>query len=198
MMMPNRTLKTMFVINGVFVFASSLLGPLFAIYMEGFKGGILPVSMVWAIYLFATALFTYFLAKKGDGYKHKRHLLAGGYLVRALCWFAFIFANNILEIAVIQFFVGVGEALGTPAFNAMFAEHLDKNKHIMDYADWEILADAILVIGTILGGFVAAQFGFKALFGIMSLLALVSLFLDLAHPELDSAKTTLPDQSENV
>ena len=37
----NRSLKTLFLFNGIFVFAEGLLGPLYALYVEGFDKSIL-------------------------------------------------------------------------------------------------------------------------------------------------------------
>src|SRR3989344_5954597 len=115
--MPNKVLKVLFLYNGIFVLAGSLLGP----------------------------------------------LLAGGYLIRASCWLYMSVITNIGQLIITQFILGIGEALGTPAFDAIFAEHLDKNKHIMDYSDWKMTANAVLVLGTLLGGFIVSKFGFSTL-----------------------------------
>lgn len=183
--MVNKVLKLLFLYNGVFVLAGSLLGPLYALYVEGIDAGILPVSFSWAIFLFSTTVFTYILSKLGDGIKHKRFFLAGGYLVRGICWFSMGFITNMEQLFVIQFILGIGEALGTPAFDAIFAEHLDKSKHIMDYSDWKVISNGVLVLGTLMGGFIVSRYGFQPLLMGMSALAMISLFGVMANPVID-------------
>ena len=187
--MVNKVLKALFLYNGLFVLAGSLLGPLYALYVERLEAGILPVSISWAVFLFSTTLVTYILSKKGDGLKHKRYLLAAGYLIRAFSWFCMALVTNIEQLIVLQFILGIGEGIWTPSFDAIFAEHLDKNKHIMDYSDWKVISNSVLVVGTLLGGYVVSNYGFHyVLFG-MSGLALVSFFGVVLNRRIDYRKS---------
>lgn len=190
MISVNKVLRVLFLYNGIFVLAGSLLGPLYALYVERLDTGVLPVSISWAVFLFSTTLFTFILSKMGDSLKHKRFLLAGGYLVRALCWFLMIFITTIEQLVFIQFILGIGEALGTPAFDAIFAEHLDKNKHIMDYSDWKVISNAVLVVGTLVGGFVVSKFGFSYVLIGMSVLAVISFLGVIINPCVDHRNHT--------
>ena len=67
-------------------------------------------------------------------------------------------------LMILQFFLGIGEAFSGPSFDSIFAEHLDKSKHIMDYSEWRVVANFLLVIGTSLGGWIVTYLGFKTLF----------------------------------
>jgi len=93
------------------------------------------------------------------------------------------------QLILIQFFLGIGEALGTPAFDAIFAEHLDKNRHLTDYSDWKVLSNGGLVVGTLVGGLIVSYFGFKILFLIMSQLALVAFFGTIFNRQLDKTSS---------
>lgn len=184
--MPNKVLRTLFLYNGIFVLAAGLLGPLYALYVEKINTGILPVSISWAVFLFSTTFFTYIISKRGDTFKHKRFLLAGGYLVRSLCWLAMAWISSIEQLIFIQFILGIGEALGGPAFDAVFSEHLDKNKHIMDYSDWKVISTGFDVLGTVLGGLLISNFGFFYVLIGMSCLAMLSFIGVIASPYIDS------------
>lgn len=183
--MPNKVLRILFLYNGIFVLAGSLLGPLYAIYVEKLNTGILPVSISWATFLASTTLFTYLISKIGDGFKHKRYLLAGGYLIRGLGWITMSRITSIEHLIMLQFILGIGESLGTPAFDALVAEHLDKNKHIMDYSDWKMLSNFVLVIGTLIGGYVVSRTGFTYLMIAMAMLAFVSFAGVLSARKID-------------
>ena len=170
----NKILTVLFFYNGIFILAATMLGPLYAVYVERFVDGIMAVSISWATLLISTTLFTYFLSRTGDRIKDKKYLLLAGYLLRIIGWISFIFVNNILSLVLVQILLGLGESLGTPAFNTIFAEHLDKNEHIKEYSNWTLVSNLFSALGIVIGGLIVNSFGFPPLFLLMSLLATIS------------------------
>lgn len=81
-----------------------------------------------------------------------------------------------------QILLGLGEALGSPAFDSIFAEHLDRNKHVKEFSDWKLIYNLTMAAGTVLGGLLAVKFGFNVLFLTMSCLALVSFIIVWRQP----------------
>ncbi|HOZ81064.1 MAG TPA: MFS transporter [Candidatus Woesebacteria bacterium] len=178
----NGSLKVLFLLNSIFVFASSLLGPLYAVYVNKIDSKIISVSFSWAVFMFSSTLFTYFVGKFGDRVKEQEYLLAGGFLVRCLAWLGYIFVSDITGLILVQFVLGLGESLGTPAWNAIFAKHLDNSKEVMEYSNWNIINNLMVAAATVAGGVVVTYLGFNILFVIMSVLALVSLIGVLITP----------------
>jgi predicted MFS family arabinose efflux permease len=178
----NKSLKALFVLNSIFVFASSLLGPLYAIYVSKIDSKIISVSLSWAIFMFSSTFFMYFVSKYGDKVKEQEYLLAGGFLIRCLAWFGYIFVSNLTGLIMLQVVLGLGEALGTPSWNAIFAKHLDEKKEIMDYSNWNIINNLMVAIATVIGGVVVTYLGFNFLFVGMSFLALLSFVGVLITP----------------
>ncbi len=172
--MRNKALSTLFVFNGVFLLAGSLLGPLYAVFVGNITKGIASITISWSVFLFSTTIFTMLVAKVGDQIKEKEYMLIAGYLIRAVVWLSYIFIHDFYLLIIAQFILGIGEALGTPAFEAIFAEHLDRGKHIFEYSEWKVLSNIILAVGTLLGGVIVERFGFSPLFFFMSLLAMIS------------------------
>jgi len=84
--MPNRSLKILFLANGIFSFAGSMLGPLFAVFVERLDKNVLSVSLTWAAFMFSASIFTYLISLVGDRVKEKEYLLMAGFLVRAAGW----------------------------------------------------------------------------------------------------------------
>lgn len=173
-MQINKSLKTLFALNSVFVFGGSLFGPLYAIYIQGLDNKVVTVSLSWAVFMISSTLFMYFVSKYGDRVKEQEYLLASSFLVRAVAWIGYLFVTNITGLILIQIILGLGEALGTPAWNAIFAKHLDGHKEIMDYSNWDITKNLIVAFATVSGGLLVTKFGFNVLFVIMSMLALTS------------------------
>jgi MFS family permease len=69
---------------------------------------------------------------------------------------------------------GLGEALGTPTFSALFAKHIDRDEEVMEYSDWSIVANLVTALGILIGGFLASIFGFTLLFITMGVLCIIS------------------------
>lgn len=178
----NKSLKFLLAINGIFVFAANLLGPLYAVFVETIDQKIFSVSLTWSIYLIATTLTTYILFRLGDQLKEKEYLLIAGFLLRAVAWIGLAFSSSLIHIGMAQIIIGIGEALGSPAFDALFAEHLDKDKHIRDYSSWKIISNLFSAIATLAGGFLVASLGFTPLFLLMAAIAVICSILVFLKP----------------
>lgn len=181
-MQINRSLKILFLCNSIFVFSSHLFGPLYAVFVEKIGGGVIAISTSWSVFMLSATLTMFLVSKFGDRVKEKEYLLAGGFLLRALAWLGYLAVGNFTGLIVIQIILGIGEAIGTPAWSALFAKHLDNKHEVSDYSNWNILANAVSSVSTLLGGFIVTFFGFNSLFLIMAGLALFSFILVLITP----------------
>lgn len=162
--------------------AAAMLGPLYAIYVVKFIDGITAVSVSWAAFLISTSIFTYLIFKIGDGFREKEYLLLAGYMVRILSWISLIFVHNLWTLVLAQIFLGLGESLGTPSFNALVADHLDRNKYIKEYSTWSLVANFAAAGGILAGGYIVNNLGFKALFILMAALSMISFLGILLKP----------------
>ena len=174
--MRNPALKTLYVYNGIFVFAGSLLGPLYAVYVGLIDSAIMAVSISWAVFLLATLGFTTLVSRFGDRVEQKEYMLLVGFAIRAIAWFLYMFVASIPHLIFLQIFLGLGEAFGTPAFQAIFAEHLDDGRHIKEYADWRMVSLAATGVSTVIGGIIVSTVGFLWVFALMSALATIAFF----------------------
>ncbi len=176
-MAHNHYLKVLFVTNGIFVFAASLLGPLYAVFVQKLGNGILTISATYAAELLSATVFTIILSRLHDKFIRHEALLLIGFLIRAVIWITFMFIHSLPELMILQVALGIGDAVGSPAFNSFFAEHLDKDKHLQEYADWQVLNNVAVAASTIVGGFIASLFGFPMLFLTMALLACIAAII---------------------
>jgi MFS family permease len=178
----NKSLKTLFLYNGIFIFASYLFSPLYALFAEGIVKNVFSISLTISALLISTTFFTLLISKFGDRVKEKEYLLMGGYLVRAISWISLIFVNSMGALITIQILLGLGESLGSSAFSAIFAEHLDRNKHVKEYASWHLVSTLLGAASTLIGGLIVSIFGFNILFITMSLLAMASFIGVVVKP----------------
>jgi len=172
--MEKKPLRGLFLYNGIFVLAGSLLGPLYAVYVGKFKG--VSVSVSWAAFLFSVSVFTYLISRTGDRLGKKEYLLMAGFLVRAIAWMLFIFVDTLAALIALQILLGLGDALGGPSFDSLFASRIDQERAISQYSNWKLFSNVLTVTGTLAGGLIADKFGFQYLFLSMSALAMVSFF----------------------
>lgn len=178
----NKSLKLLLIINSIFVLAANMLGPLYAVYVQKLGGSIVVVSETWSVMLLTTTLVNFVLIRYGDRIKEHEYFLIAGFVFRAIAWVGFVYAGNILSIIFLQIIVGVGEAVGSTGFDAIFAEHLDKKCHIRDYAIWKTISNVIAAFATLIGGFVVTLYGFNPLFWFMGAIALGCAVFTLLLP----------------
>lgn len=179
----NKALKVLFVSNAVFIFAGTLLGPLYAVYVQKLGGGVLAISTSWAVFLVASTVFTILVSKLASGIKEMRTLFAIGFLVRALAWFAYIFVGSITGLLLIQALLGLGEALGTPSFGVLLNKHLDKKVALAELSEWQIMSNLVVAGATLVGGWLVSMSGFNYLFGVMAGFAVLSFLLIWLTPK---------------
>ncbi len=138
----------------------------------------------FSVYLVTRVVFELisgqYLAKTTD--KKKLIVAAIGVVLTSLGLFSFALSNTIVGFFISYAIGGMGMGIGTPAKNALFSIHMDKN---LETAEWSI-ADGVTLIGmamaTALGGFVAAAYGFQVLFigaGAVTLLGVLPYLLML-------------------
>lgn len=153
-----------------------LLGPLYAIYVNAIDTNILAITWSTVANISADTIFAFIIPKVVDRRQNIKELLLLGYLTRAVAFSLFIFARNIESIILLQVLIGIGQGLGMPAFDTIFAEHLETGEHIADYSEWHLISNVVMVAGTFIGGFIVKYYGFDIIFVLMALLSLVSFF----------------------
>ncbi len=173
-MKNNLALKILFVCNAIYLFAALLLGPLYAVYVQKIGGGVLLVSITTAVFYVSSTIFLILMSQRGDEVKEKKLLLAASYAIRGFGFLGMIFVNTALALILIQIVFGLGDSLGTPIFSALFAKHTNKKMEVMEYSDWTLVANLVMALGSIVGGFIVSGLGFNFLFVTIAFLCFVS------------------------
>lgn len=179
----NKALIIIVFVNTIFIFAAALFGPLYAIYVERISPNtIIHVGASVALFSFSTAILTFVITKSSDRFKETELLLVYSFIIRAVGWLFYIFVSAIWQIYVIQIILAFGEALGSPAFTALFSLHLDKGKYMNEWGKWISISLVAWGVGSFLGAALVGFFGFKPLFASMFLLALISALIVYTQP----------------
>ena len=178
----NRILKSLLALDGAFIFASGMLGPIYAIFVEHIGGDILDASGAMAAFSLSFAVIVFFISRWEDHVKHKKKLIFAGYGLMAVAFLFYYFVSNSFELLLVQTLLGVSGAIASPAYDGMYSKFLDKGKFASDWGMWETMNSAVLGVAAIVGGLIVVEFGFRTLFlamFVMSLLGLAASYLAL-------------------
>lgn len=181
----NKTIKTLIFSDLLLNSAWGLIGPIFAIFLtQQIKGGTLEmVGLIAAIFWLTKSLIQpfvgYFLdLKKGELDDFK--VLFFSMLIVNLVPFGYFFSTQIYQIFFLEFIRGLGMAFVFPSFMAIFTRHIEKGWEALSWGINSTVVGISAGIAGGLGGFLAAIFGFKAVFilvGTFGLLSTSSLLL---------------------
>lgn len=180
--MLNRSLKILLAINLIFVFGASLLGPLYAVFIGKIGGNILTIGWAFSVYMITVGLVAFFSGKLGDIIKEKEYLLAIGFLIRGIGFFLYIFIGTIFHLLLLQFLLGIGEAIANPAFKAIYSLHLGRGRESSQWGIWDMSYSMIVGLAAIVGALIVNFFGFTILFYIMSSLSVLAFILLMIQP----------------
>jgi len=172
----SATTRTLLLGANIWYFGEGMMGPLFAVFAEKIGGDILDITWAWATYLVITGLLYILVGKLINGKKHKERVMVLGYTLNALITFCYLFVKSPFQLFMVQAGLGIAEAIGTPAWDALYAKTLGDE---MDSYAWGLSTGASQVVTGVafaLGGLITQFISFEALFitmGVVQIMAAV-------------------------
>lgn len=171
--------RTLLFVESVWAFGSGLFLPIFAIFSSQVGGDITDAGFAAAIFIAVTSLLEYPIGKLLD-YFHNHHnqkwFLVADYFLEAMVFFGYIFVSNKYELFALQIVLGLANALGDPAWEALYDESTPNHKAGSYWASSHMIIGLATAVAIALGGMLATEYGFKPIFfagGCISLLAAV-------------------------
>jgi hypothetical protein len=101
----------------------------------------------------------------------------------------YLFSSQPWHIYLLQIIHAIGMSMIIPAWNAIFTRHIDKGKEAMEWSMESTFLGMGAGIAGGVGGIIAATFGFKVVFVLVSVFTLFSTFLLLLIKKDVSYKT---------
>jgi MFS family permease len=170
----NKALRILLITNGLVLLAGAMLGPIYALFVENIGGDLLDASLAGGFFALAAGVTTLIAGKFTDKNKRKEFIVGLGYAVMGLGFLLYIFVNSIWFLFGVQILIGFAEAFYSPAFDALYSKHVTKKKAGREWGTWESLNYFSIAIGAVIGGLIVSNFGFTAIFAIMSALCFIS------------------------
>ena len=164
----------------------NLVIPIAALFVtSSVKGGNIQIAAsAYSIYLTTRVIFELisgkYLSKTTD--RHKLSAACVGVLFTSMALFMFALSKTIPLLFFSYALAGLGVGINSPAKNALFSTHMDKDNETTEWGVADGATFISMALATALGGFIAAQFGFKTLFlvaGSVSLLGFIPYALNI-------------------
>lgn len=167
----NRALQILLSTNAMILLAVTMFGPISAIFVEKIGGNLMDASVAGGIFALVAGLTTLVSGKYSDRFKENELIVVLGYAIMGVGFILYIFVDSVIFLFIVQVIVGLGEAIYSPAFDAVYSKHLNRNKSGSQWGAWESVNYFTTAIGAIIGGGVVTLFGFQSLFLIMTMLS---------------------------
>jgi MFS family permease len=121
------------------------------------------VGLVAGMYPVVWGLGQLFTGKLGDTYC-KKQLITGGMMLQAVALFVITIASSVWVDISAMILLGVGTALVYPNFLTVIAENTHPHQRAQSMSIFRFWRDSGYVIGAVLSGIIADQFGITAAF----------------------------------
>jgi MFS family permease len=169
-----------YIISDLFLWSAwNFVTPIFAIFVVGEiqLASVETAAFGYSIYLISRVLFELisgrYLYKSSDTKKLLHAIL--GISCLSVAYVGFSFSNTITMLFSFYFVCGMGLGIASPAKNAIFSIHLDKNKESTEWGISDASAFLCMALATAFGGFFVQEFGFKPLFLLAAVINLLSI-----------------------
>lgn len=164
----NSIVKAYIISDSLLWSAWNFVTPIFAIFVvNNINGGnIETASFSFSTYLIARVILELIAGKMliQTSDKRKMRMAISGMLLMSMAYLGFAFTKEVFYIYFFYIIAGMGLGLASPAKNALFSIHLDKNKEAAEWGISDAITFAGMALTSALGGFIAKMFGFQVLF----------------------------------
>ena len=179
----NKALRILLITDGLILLAGAMLGPIYALFIEKVGGDLLDASFAFGVFALVASITTLISGRFSDKLKEKESILILGYFIMGMGFLGYILVNSIWSLLMVQVIIGLGEAIYAPAFDSIYTKHLCERKSGREWSAWEALQYLTTSVGAVIGGFIAANFGFETMFLVMSSLCFISIFYIFSLPK---------------
>lgn len=179
MLKINKVILTLITSDFLLQSGWGMIGPIFAIFItKQISGGSLAiVGLIAGTYWFIKSIIQPFIADfldKNVGEKDDLKFLIGGMYIANLIPLGYAFSSQLWQIFLLEFIRGIAMACVVPTWSAIFTRHIDRGKEAFS---WSLESTGIgfaAAFAGAVGGLLAATFGFKIVFVLVSIFGLIS------------------------
>jgi MFS family permease len=182
----NKSLRVLVSVNTVMVFVVAMLSPFYIMFVtERINANAAVAGLSWAIFPIVAGILTFFFSRWEMKVKEQELLLAVSYFIRSVVFLSYAYMGGIAQLMFTQVLWGLGSALGSPAFDAIYSSHTTREGSIAEWGQWEGMSNVATGIAALASGIFIQSFGFFWLFWVMSFSsAILGIYIWLLPREL--------------
>ena len=169
----NKSLRILIATNTIMVFIIGMLAPFYAVFVVKIGGNIAFAGFSWAVFAIVSGVLTILFGRLQMKVKEQELMLALGYFIRGAVFFSYAFMGSISQLILTQVLWGIGAALGSPAFDAIYSSHTNKTDSIAQWGQWEGIASIATGLAAITGGILIQTTGYFMVFMGMSVMSIL-------------------------
>lgn len=173
----SRTTRILLLGANIWFFGEGMLGPLFAIFAEKVGGDILDITWAWATFLMMTGICYIIVGRLINGKPYKSKVMVAGYALNALFSFGYLFVSTPTQLFLVQAGLGIAEAIGTPAWDSLYAKHVDESHDTFAWGLASGQSQIVTGISIICGGLLVHYYSFNALFFTMGIIQIIATII---------------------
>lgn len=173
----------------VSTFASGILMPIYAFFVQKIGGGILETSWAVALYSILYGLGTILIHQTPWSHKHRMHFLWLGWLMWLVSMALYFIMTNVTMLYLAQVLQALGDAMYEPVFDAEFSEQVATNPS----GGWAFFNGTTSIfsgVASVAGGLIATTFGFDTLLCCVVAIGTISFFLILYYIQNNGTTAT--------
>lgn len=164
----NVVIRLLIMSDIVWMGATGLLGPIFALYVVDFIPGAdaAVAGTAAAIYLVTKSLLQVPVATIIDkirGEQDDYWFLICGSLTAALVPLSYLFISTVAQLYLVQFILGAITAVTFPSYMAIFTRHIDHTREGTEWGVYFTLVDMSSAVAASVGGVMSTYLGFHTL-----------------------------------
>ncbi len=179
----NREMRIFLAAETIVFFAGGLLGPLYAVFVEGIGGDVLIVGASWSVFMLLSGVGLLVSGRIVDKMTSEKPVIMASHLIHALGFLGYLLVSSPVHLFAVQVLLGIATAMGYPSRESWFTRFIDKDKIAFQWATWEATYSITVAVAALIGALVVSIYGFPVLFVSMSVLAFAGLIVSAFIPE---------------
>lgn len=186
-MYPTTQIYILTFAYGMSTFASGILMPIYAFYVQKIGGGILEASWAIGLYSVLCGVGTIVIHRTTWSHKYPRFFLCGGWFLWLVSMALYCVMHSVIVLYLSQVLNALGDALCEPVFDVEFSKEIEANPS----EGWALFNGVTTIfsgVASLLGGAIATYFGFDVLFYCVVAMGTVSFLLIVRYVRNNGAR----------
>jgi MFS family permease len=175
-----KLLKFLLISDHLNIFAYSLFGPLYALFVLKIGGSAFHAGASWGLYMFIAGISMFYFSRFEDSSKKcRRTMIVISYFILAFGSLAFLLVRVPFQLYMVQIVNALGIGMLDPAWKAVYGKFEDKGKEAEEWALYEGVDKILIAIAALLGGIFITYLSFTYLFLIIFVIQIIAAFMSM-------------------